>query len=74
MSSNDEIVIIEKRGRWEIHHNLCVDNMFVPSKNTMIIDGKRKDLKRAIERANEYNMCDGYPTEYGLRFILKEKK
>lgn len=63
MSSNDQIVIIKRRGKYEVHHNYCVDNEFKPNKFTL--EGKRDTLVEAIRYAKE--LCNEYPyVEYGF--------
>jgi len=61
MSSNNQLVIL-KKGKWfEVHHNLCVDNDFHPSKNNLL--AKEKTLVEAIKYANDY--CNEEMVEYG---------
>jgi len=60
MSSNNQLIILKnkkvKRFPFEVHHNLCVDNDFEPSKDTIL--KKFKTLVGAIKYANEY--CNEY--------------
>jgi len=61
MSTNNQLIIIKKK-EFEVHENLCVDNDFEPSKDTLL--KKFKTLKEAIKFANEY--CNEWPgVEYG---------
>jgi len=61
MSTNNQLVIIKKKGMFEIHENSCVDNPFKPNKGTYL--NKRKTLKEAIKFANKY--CREEIVEYG---------
>lgn len=71
MSSNNQLVIIEIKKLFEIHHNLCVDNPFKPSKRTLL--ATKKSLREATKFTEEY--CNEYPyVEYGYTIRLKEKK
>lgn len=62
MSTNNEVIILKnKKGKFEIHENFCVDNDFEPDKDTLL---KIKDtLIEAIKYANEY--CRTEIVEYG---------
>jgi len=71
MSGNNQLVIIEIKKLFEIHHNLCVDNVFEPSKRTLL--AAKKSLREAIKFTEEY--CNEYPyVEYGYTIRLQEKK
>lgn len=68
MSSNNQLIILKnKKGEIEVHHNLCVDNDFTPSKKSLLKSFKDKDknknLKQAIKFAQEY--CRTEFVEYG---------
>lgn len=69
MSSNDQVVIIEKDYKFYIYHNLCIDNDFKPTKNNLL---KIKDtLKEAINFASSF--CNEYPyVEYGYTIQLQD--
>ena len=57
MSSNNELVIIKEKGKYIVHINSCVDNDFIPSKDTLL---KKVDtLVEAIKYAKEY--CNDWP-------------
>jgi len=61
MSSNNQLIILKEKD-FEVHENLCYDNDFEASKETLL--KKFKTLKEAIRFANEY--CNEYPyVEYG---------
>lgn len=74
MSSNDQLVITKKKGMFEIHHNLCIDNPFTPNQNSLL--GVKKTLIKAIKFAKK--ICCEYPyVEYGYDIYdncLKEAK
>lgn len=62
MSSNDQIVILKKKGTFEVHHNLCVDNDFKSSKKSLLEEFK--SLKEAVVFAKKF--CNEWPyVEYG---------
>ena len=63
MSSNNQLIILKnKKKQFEIHHNLCVDNDFMPSKESLL---KIKDkLEDAIKFTNKY--CRENIVEYGV--------
>jgi len=61
MSSNDMLVILKKKGLFEIHHDLCVDNEFKSNKSTLL--SKKSDLIEAIKFAKDY--CNEEMVEYG---------
>lgn len=70
MSSNDQIVIIERGKEFYLYHNLCVDNNFKSSKDNFIM--KVKTLRNAIKEAEK--ICNESPyVEYGYTIELKEK-
>ena len=73
MSSNDMLMILKKKGNFEIHHDLCVDNNFTPRKSSLV--RIEKTLIEAIKFANEY--CEEEIVEYGYHIqdsCLKEVK
>ena len=62
MSSNNQLVILKnKKGEFEVHYNLCVDNEFIPTKQSLLI--KEDNLISAIRFANDY--CRKEMIEYG---------
>jgi len=67
MSINNQVIILRnkkwKNNQFEVHENLCVDNDFEPTGNTIL---KRfRKLKEAIKYANEF--CNEFPyVEYGV--------
>lgn len=62
MSTNNQLIILKKGEYFEVHENLCVDNDFIPSKETLL--KRLKTLVIAIRFANMY--CKIYPgVEYG---------
>ena len=67
MSSNNQLVILKKKGKFEIHENFCIDNEFKSSNKTLL---KKEDtLIKAIRFAKKY--CNEYPyVEYG--YIIME--
>ena len=62
MSTNNQLIILKnKKGQIEIHENMCVDNDFKPTKETLL---KTKDkLNSAIRFANKYMQKED--VEYG---------
>lgn len=71
MSTNNQVVIIEKKDGFYIYENSCVDNDFKPTKKDLII--KVKSLRKAIKEAQTF--CNVYPyVEYGFIINLREKK
>lgn len=71
MSSNNQVVIIERRKGYYIYINNCVDNDFIASKSNFLY--KTDNLKEAIKWAESY--CNEYPyVEYGYRVVLEEKE
>ena len=70
MSSNNQIVIIEKKRKFEIHENSCVDNPFKPDKESLL--KIEDDLEKAIKYADKY--CNEYPpVEYGYAVQFEKK-
>lgn len=70
MSSNNQVIIIEKRDGFYVHENPCIDNKFRPAKNNLI--SKHKTLRKAILNAQAY--CNIYPyVEYGHIIQLLKK-
>ena len=67
MSSNDIVHILKnKKGKFEIHHQLCVDNNFKPNKESFL--AKRKTLKTAIKYAHKF--CNEWPyVKYGVSIL-----
>ena len=66
MSSNNQLIILKNRqGQIEVHENLCVDNDFKSSKETLL---KIKDkLNSAIRFANKYMQKED--VEYGYHIM-----
>lgn len=60
MSSNNMLIILKTK-KFQVHEWLCVDNEFFPSKNTLI--KSFKTLIEAIKFANKY--CQEELVEYG---------
>ena len=52
MSTNNQVIIIEKGNKFFIHENLCVDNDFKPNKNNLLTI--KESLRDAIKYAEEY--------------------
>ena len=50
MSANNQLIITKKKGKFEVHENLCVDNDFTPNKNTLL--KSFPTLPKAIKYAN----------------------
>lgn len=70
MSSNNQVIIIERNDGFYIYENPCVDNDFIPSARNLIY--KTKSLRKAIKEAHTF--CNVYPyVEYGYTIQLKEK-
>jgi len=62
MSANNQIIILKKKDKFEVHENLCVDNDFESSKESLLKEFN--SILEAIKFANEY--CNEYPfVEYG---------
>lgn len=61
MSTNNQLIIIKVNGKFEIHENICVDNEFERSKESLL--AVKKKLFDAIKFANKY--CDENMVEYG---------
>ena len=69
MSSNNQVVILKKEGKYEIHHHLCVDNDFEPSEDSLL--RKEDSLVEAIKYAQKF--CNKYPyVEYGYSILNQE--
>ena len=67
MSSNNQLIILKnKKKQFEIHHNLCVDNKFAASKESLLKTEKK--LENAIKFANKY--CRENIVEYGVYVSL----
>ena len=68
MSTNNQLVIIEKEDKFYIYENYCVDNYFVPSEHNLHII--KKEIRHAI------NWCESYMknniVEYNYIIRLKE--
>jgi len=63
MSSNDELIILKKKGRYQVHHNLWVDNNFKPNKGSLLKEFD--NIKDAWKYAREF--CNEWPyVEYGI--------
>ena len=65
MSSNNQIVVMKTKKGYEIFHNLCVDNDFVPEDNDII--GKANTMEEAVEIAIKFIREN--IVEYGINFI-----
>lgn len=70
MSSNDQLIIIEKKKKFFIYHNLCVDNEWKYDRSEIPIIVK-ENLREAINFANNY--CNKEMVEYGYDIILEEE-
>lgn len=66
MSANNQLVIIKGYGRFEVHENPCVDNQFVPNKETLLFTVDT--LEEAVRKAKEY--IQENIVEYGLDVML----
>jgi len=62
MSSNDQLVILKIGRKFEVHHNICVDNDFECSADTFLRAFAK--LEKAIKWANKY--CNENIVEYGV--------
>ena len=52
MSANNQIIILKKNEKFEVHENLCVDSDFESSEETLL---KRfNSVLHALRFANEY--------------------
>ncbi len=61
MSANNQLVVLKnKKEKFEIHINWCVDNDFVPSKESLL--NVEEKLESAIKFANKY--CNENMIEY----------
>jgi hypothetical protein len=65
MSANNQVIIIEKDKTYEVHENMCIDNEFKPSKDTMLT--RKRDLVKAIKIAQNVG------AEYGILFRFKKE-
>lgn len=71
MSTNNQLVIIEKKDGFYLYENPCVDNDFKPSKKSFL--NKAITLREAIRKAQAY--CNIYPyVEYGYVINLLNYK
>jgi len=71
MSTNNQVVIIEKEDGFYLYENPCVDDDFVPSARTLLV--RTKTLREAIKSAQRF--CNTYPyVEYGYTIQLMEGK
>ena len=52
MSSNNQLIILKENGKFQVHENLCMDNPFKPSKNTLLKE--LKTLEWAVKFAQKY--------------------
>ena len=69
MSSNDELIILEKKKKFYIYHNLCVDNDWEFDKREKPLAIK-DNLREAIIFAKDF--CNEYPyVEYGYNVIFE---
>ena len=67
MSTNNKLIILKnKKGKFEIHENRCMDDEFEPNKHTLL--KKEDNLIDAIKFAKEY--CNEERVEYG--FTIEE--
>ena len=62
MSTNNQVIILKKKGIFEVHENICVDNDFKSSKETLL--HKNKILEDACSFANKYQQEN--IVEYGI--------
>jgi len=64
MSSNNQLIILKNsKGKFEVHHNLCIDNPFIPDKHSLL--KTELNLVDAIKFSKDY--CNEYPyVEYGF--------
>ena len=64
MSSNNQLIILKEKDKFEVHENPCVDNEFIPNEETLL--ESHLTLDEAIKYANDY--CKKWPeVEYGYR-------
>lgn len=63
MSTNNQLIIIKQGSLFCVHEDLCVDNDFKPTNESLLY--KAKTLKQAVEWANEY--CKREIVEYGTK-------
>jgi len=62
MSNNNELIILKnKKGEFEIHENLCVDDELEPDNESLLT--KESCIEDAIRFANKY--CSENTVEYG---------
>ena len=62
MSTNNQLIILKnKKGEFEIHEDLCVDNEFEPENESLLT--KESCIEDAIRFANDY--CSKNVVEYG---------
>ncbi len=62
MSTNNQLIIIKKKGNFEVHENLCVDNDFESSEETMLKEFKT--IEDSLKFCNKY-MKENI-VEYGI--------
>jgi len=62
MSTNNQIVIIKKKGKFQVHENNCVDNEFKSSKDTLLKE--LKTLGLALKFCHKY--INENLVEYGI--------
>jgi hypothetical protein len=70
MSSNNQLIIVEKGKLLYIYENPCVDNDWKPNKNDLLTT--KETLHSAVEWVENY--CRENLVEYGYRVILEEKE
>lgn len=74
MSSNNQLIILKEKGKYEVWENGCVDNEFDKKTSTRL--SFQTSLRKAIEFANEY--CSKEIVEYGYYIddscLKKEEK
>ena len=63
MSSNNQLIILKQKDYFFVHLDSCVDNQFVPNRNTLL--KKFDKLSEAVKYANSY--CNEEMIEYSFR-------
>jgi len=62
MSANNQLVIIKKKNKFQVHENLCVDNDFESSKDSLLKELNK--IEDALKFCNEYMKQE--IVEYGI--------
>jgi hypothetical protein len=62
MSSNNQLIIIKKKGKYQVHENSCVDNDFKANKDTLLKEFNI--IEWALKFCNQY-MKENL-VEYGI--------